>query len=375
VTRPWVLVGPPASRRIAAFQRALEAYGLPAARVVDYADLLRSPQAHAPALLDGRPRVKLDSPGEAPALHETLIHHGWERLGGAAPQPLAHGELAWQHYWYAGFAALLQSLPPADYLNPPGSLLAMTDKLHCQQSLAAAQVAVPPLLGIVSGYEDLRARLRSAACRQAFIKARFGSSAAGVIAYRWHPDGREVAMASTERVVEAGRSRLFNSLRMRRYTDAREIAAIVDALAEQGAYAEAWVPKPSLPGNAAARYDLRVVVLDGRARQRVARVSKSPLTNLHLGNRRASPQDWLQGDEMAALEAAAQRAAAVFPGARMIGLDLILRGRRAWILEANGFGDLLLAQRWQGLTTYEDQVAWAQAVDQACDRTCEGARV
>jgi hypothetical protein len=150
---------------------------------------------------------------------------------------------------------------------------------------------------------------------------------------------------------------VFNSLRPRRYTAARDIARLVDTLAAQGAYLERWIPKPRAPDALGGHYDLRVVALDGQARQRVARVSRRPLTNLHLGNRRGTLEAWLDTDSMQALEAATKRAASVFPRSRMIGFDLILRDRRSWLLEANAFGDLLPNLLWQGRGTYDDQAA------------------
>ncbi|KAB7762926.1 STM4014 family protein [Xanthomonas maliensis] len=354
------MVGPRNSRRIAALQQALQAQGQPAAAVFDYLDLLDT-AVPLQEWLTRHPAawVKLESPGEAPALHQALLLRGWRRLGahGPAPAPLAHGELAHQQLWYAGFADLLDSLPPAHYLNPPTGLLAMTDKLRCQQRLAAAGVAVPTLLGSVGGYDDLRACLQAAGCTQAFLKPRYGSSGAGVLAYRWHRDGREIASGSAELVVEQGRVRVFNALRQRRYTRQAEIAALVDAIAAQGAYLEQWIPKPRAPGVPGYHYDLRVIALDGVARQRVARASRGALTNLHLGNRRLPAQGWqtVEGDTVIAATVA--QAARAFADCRMIGFDLIQRAGRCHVLEANGFGDLLPELRWQGRTTYEDQAA------------------
>lgn len=358
---PWLLFGPRASRRVQGLQQALRERGLPAAEVVDYQTLLSAPERAAEAIGGHRgAMVKLESPGEAPALHAALIERGWHRLGapGPAPQPLEHGELAYQHYWYAGFADLLRSLPAeAAYLNPPDDIACMSDKLACQQRLIAAGIEVPPLLGPIDGYEDLRERLGDTGCDQAFVKARYGSSGAGVLAYRRNRAGREIAYGSAELVESGGQVRVFNSLRPRRYTAARDIARLVDLLAAQGAYAERWIPKPRAPDALGGHYDLRVVALDGQARQRVARVSRRPLTNLHLGNRRGALEAWLDADSMQALETASERAAGVFPRSRMIGFDLILRGRRSWLLEANAFGDLLPNLLWQGRGTYDDQAA------------------
>ncbi|ALN63630.1 calU3 [Lysobacter antibioticus] len=358
---PWLLFGPHDSRRVRGLQQALRERGLPAAEVVDYQSLLSAPERAAEAIAGRRgAMVKLESPGEAPALHAALIERGWHRLGAPcpAPQPLEHGELAYQQYWYAGFADLLRSLPAeAAYLNPPDDIACMSDKLACQQRLIAAGIEVPPLLGPVEGYEALRERLRDCACDQVFVKARYGSSGAGVLAYRRNRVGREIAYGSAELVESDGRARVFNSLRPRRYTATGEIARLVDTLAAQGAYLERWIPKPRAPDALGGHYDLRVVALDGQARQRVARVSRRPLTNLHLGNRRGALEAWLDTDSMQALEAATKRAASVFPRSRMIGFDLILRDRRSWLLEANAFGDLLPNLLWQGRGTYDDQAA------------------
>lgn len=355
-----MLVGPQGSRRVAALQQALQAQGQPAATVFDYLQLLDTAAplqdwlARHPAAL-----VKLESPGEAPALHQALIVRGWHCLGqpGPAPAPLAHGELAHQHLWHAGFADLLATLPAARYLNPPADLLAMTDKLGCQQRLAAAGVSVPALLGTIDSYAGLRECLQASGCTQAFLKPRYGSSGAGVLAYRWHRDGRQIASGSAELVVQDGQVRVFNALRQRRYTRTDEIAPLVDAIAAQGAYLEQWIPKPRAPGLPGYHYDLRVVAFDGVARQRVARASRGPLTNLHLGNWRLPAQAWQSANVDAAVASTVAQAASAFADSRMIGFDLIQRAGRCHVLEANGFGDLLPELRWQGRTTYEDQAA------------------
>lgn len=355
----WLLIGPRDSRRIIALQQALLSHGLPRAQVLDYETLLADPARLASAVADTQGAlVKLESPGEAPALHHAFVLGGWERSGapGAAPQPAMHGELVHQHFWHAGFAGLLAALPPGvRYFNAPADLSRMADKLACQQQLANAGVPVPPLFGPVTGYDDMRERMRAAGCHRVFAKARFGSSGAGVLAYACHPDGREVAYGSAELAHAGGRWRVFNSLRQRRYERHDEIARLVDIVATQGAYVERWIPKPAVGTHGRHRFDVRMVVMDGQPRQRVARISAGALTNLHLGNARGRPGAWLDAGAIETLESTAMAAAASFPRSRMVGFDLIVRGRRSWVLEANGFGDLLPGLRHAGRTTYDDQ--------------------
>ena len=358
-----VLIGQPEHRRTHLLQAALRQRHLPPARVIDYAALLAEPQ-RLNELLSDDTAIKLDSPGESAALHDALLHHGWICRGehGDPPAPLAHGELAHQQLWYAGFSDLLRALDrvagDARWLNPPDDILRMCDKWRCQQELAAAGVAIPALLGTIDGYEHLRRLSKDSDCDRMFVKARYGSSAAGVFAYRRHRDGREMVYASTERVEDAHGHRLFNTLTPQRYTDSREIAALIDALALQGMYAERWIAKPRAHGQPGHHFDLRVVAFNGEPRQRVARIADRPMTNLHLGNRRGDPHTLFDAARMAAVENCIRSAAAVFPRSVNIGFDLIPGRERCHVLEANAFGDLLPGLQWNGTETWDDQAAW-----------------
>lgn len=355
-----VLVGQPDHRRTHLLQAALHRRGLSPARVVDYTTLLDAPYRLTDAV-SGSVVVKLDSPGESAALHDALVHRGWVCSGGhgAAPTPLTHGELAHQHLWYAGFAELLQALHQGAgdvrWLNPPKDILRMCDKWRCQQDLIAAGISTPPLLDLIDGYDDLRRLSDQHDCDRIFVKARYGSSAAGVLAYRRHRDGREVVYASTSLIDDRDGLRLFNTLAPQRYTDNRDIATLIDALAVQGAYAERWVAKPRAPGHAGHHFDLRVVAFDGEPRQRIARIADRPMTNLHLGNRRSDPHSLLAASDMTAIEGCVRGAAAVFPESAMIGFDLIPGRGACRILEANAFGDLLPGLHWHGADAYDDQ--------------------
>jgi hypothetical protein len=376
-----VLIGTAGSHRTELLRAALQREGV-RLHVVEWRALLESDDAAgrhlSPHLQSAHAWCKIDSPGADPAVTDALIERGW-RLAGQptagpclAPWPLEHGELAFRHWWFEGLTGLLRRidarLASLRRINPVSEILLMCDKWVCQQYLQARGVPVPALLGEVRSFEQMEAQLPVQEHPAIFIKARYGSSAAGVIALRRHPDGRIVAYTSAR--TDPG-GRLYSHLRISRLTARPQIAALVDALAVQGTYAESWIPKPRLPGEASspACYDLRVVA--GRtaqghaqARQRIARVSESPLTNLHLGNRREPPR-WLDAGQTAALEQAVEHAAAAFPGSHSIGFDINLQPRGPCFLEANAFGDLLPGLRHpegaDGVTTYEDQARLVSA--------------
>jgi len=216
----------------------------------------------------------------------------------------------------------------------------------------------------VRGWCDVRELLREHRMPRAFVKLAHGSSASGVLAVETAGPGRVRASTSVERDASG---RLFNSLRVRRYTSEAEVGAVVDALAPDGLHIERWLPKASQRGRAA---DLRIVVVGGRATHAVVRTSTSPMTNLHLGGARGDL------DEVRAAVAAAggcwrealamcERAAACFPGTPCVGVDLLPTAgwRRFAVGEVNAFGDLLPGLTGlpgsgaEGLNTYAAQVA------------------
>ena len=197
------------------------------------------------------------------------------------------------------------------------------------------------------------AHCRSAPGGRLFLKPRYGSSASGCSAIRWQGNRIELnAPIEIERKAN-GRVRLFNTLRVRRYIDLGEIGTILERLLPQGMIQERWLPKATLPGGSV---DLRILVVAGEARHRVLRQSRSPMTNLHLGNRRADTME-LERVFPGALARACQLAvdaAACFPDSLYAGVDILLDTRgRVYVCEINAFGDLLPGLSDRGQTTFE----------------------
>ncbi|WP_232110144.1 STM4014 family protein [Streptomyces buecherae] len=369
-------------RRVALFTAAARAAGLDAPRVVDWSRVLRAGAVFAPG-----ETVRIDSPGEDVAVEGAL--RGVDdptRVEGTAR-------------WYARFTSATVEVADAAraagarLLDDPGELSVLFDKRRCHGVLRAAGVPVPPSptsrapatpprvrstsaggagavesagsCAPVRGWDDVRALLAgTGGLRRAFVKLAHGSSASGVLAVEWAGSGRVSARTSVERSPDG---RLFNSLRVRRYTTEAEVAALVDALAPDGLHVERWLPKASQRGRAA---DLRIVVVGGRATHAVVRTSRSPMTNLHLGGARGELAAARAATEAAGVAwgevlGLAERAAACFPGTLCVGVD-VLPGtgwRRFAVGEVNAFGDLLPrltglpGSGAEGLDTYGAQIA------------------
>ena len=353
--RPLVVVCVPGNRRRALFVESARRCGWPEPVVLPWyelADPTTEPVLPAGAL------VRVDSPGEdAPTarLLRGLSHDpDLYRAEGTAAQ-------------HRGFVRALDRLsdlvtatPDAHLLQDPADLVDMCDKRRCHARLTEAGVPVAPALpGPITDYASLRARMAEHRAPRVFVKPAHGSSASGVLALATGANGRIKAITSAALVhSEDATVALYNSLRPRTYTTEAEVARIVDALAPDGLHVERWVPKAGFDGRVV---DLRILVVAGRATHVVVRSSRSPLTNLHLGNARGDVEALRSSVGEQAWERAltiAEEAAAVFGSTLHAGVDLLARPgwRRFSVCEVNAFGDLLPRVSHEGRDTYAEQL-------------------
>lgn len=390
-----LLIAGQSQQRTQGFQSACAAQqaklaAAPVLKVISYEAIIRAMRTDSLADLLGsifqahqRIFIKLDAPaGET--LNWQLVQLAnlrKQKDSEKTPAQNLHGELAYQHLFYAGFCHLLEQVTAAvndasqqnqtkthvGWLNHPDDIKVLCDKWQCTHRLAQHGVLTPQPLGLVHDFDSMTDLLTQHQAHQVFIKSRFGSSGAGILAYRDNKRGQQVAYTNAKCAFKHGKWRVFNTLKPQRMTDKASIARLVNALAVQGAYVEKWVPKPQAldrklavhaeSNNKVKHFDVRMVCFEDQARQRLARISAHPLTNLHLGNERMGLDALLSADSIRHAEHCVSAASKAFPHSAMIGFDAIIRPEKTpCIIEANAFGDLLINQRWQGNTTWDDQV-------------------
>lgn len=373
-----VALGNPEGARIGYVQQALARLGRPPAEVVPWLAFLRDPARLGEALAGEPSLLRIESCGQDWSVERELIAQGAEAELGAA-EPLSadaaraleedRGRIRHVRQRHAGFLQALQAIqglldehPATRVMNPPASIALSFDKRACHQACASAGVPVPPALGEVRDYAELREGMRAAGLRRVFVKLATASSASGVVALA--TQGAKVAAHTTvELVREGAASRFYNSLEVRRYADEADVATIVDALCREGVQVEAWIPKASLGERSC---DLRQVVIAGRAAHAVVRTSATPLTNLHLANPRGelSALRALIGDARFAEVQRACEAAHRAVGAPLYsGVDVCVARRThdPYVLEVNAFGDLLPRVEVDGRDTYAAELLAAFA--------------
>ena len=369
----FVVLANPGSRRVDLFQAALRGLGLPEARVVPYAELLEERRSLPEVVREGD-TVRIESPGKDWDVELALLAAGtelmenpcYERLSRRelAGMPFDRGRLLASRQWYLGWCALLERIacqlrqcPPHCLMMDPRDIMIMFDKTACHARLHDAGIAVPPALGPVHSFDELIERMRSAGWSRVFVKPAHGSSASGAVAFEVG-GARQQAISTAEVVESPGGLRLYNSRRLQTYRRPAQIARLIDALCRHRVHVERWLPKAGIAGRV---FDLRVVVIAGEARQVVVRLSRGPMTNLHLLNERGDP-DMVVARMGAAAWAAAretcERAMACFPQSLYGGIDLLVAPgyQRHAVLEVNAFGDLLPGILWQGQDTYTAEV-------------------
>jgi hypothetical protein len=365
------LVGSPASRRVQGFVAAAARVGWQV-DVVSYADVIKK-RCRAPTGI-----VRLDSPGECVESSRLILRAGIEPLSAAGGRPLGgvaierlpfeRGALLAPRQWYFGFRHVLERLEVAwegavaRWMSRPGAVATAFDKLATLEQWAG--LPTPARTPQVWSYAQLRDVVRTRHARL-FLKLRYGYAAMGAIALEWRGE-RVRAITTVEIVSKADSGSLYVSKNPRILRDEADVAWLVDTLAREELLVEEWLPKARWQGRP---FDIRVVVIGGVAMHAVGRASASPFTNLNLDATRISKDALIAetGDRWPAIERLCEAAAARLPDAGMLGIDVLIRssGRGAALLEANAFGDYLPGLQCDGLSTWDAELRWLGAVQEA----------
>lgn len=347
-----VVLGPETGSRIRSFAAACEAYRGRRPRLLSWAEFVAAP-ARLETMLSAGDYLRVETPDRDLAARASLYG------AGTRVDELSDGVIGEPARLCAGLVAGIEMA--TGIARRKGAMVSCEardvarafDKTATLEALAAAGVPTARVLPRVSGWESLCAAMSAARMSRVFVKVRHGSSASGMMALA--RNGREWLAITTAVVDGAGLLRATKDVR--RMHDRREIAALIDRLAPLGLHCEAWLPKIGIGGRTA---DVRVVVI-GETLVPVLRMSRHPMTNLHLDGERG-PVDLLVQrigeDSWESAITSVRRAAACFPSLQAVGVDLAILadGRRHAVLEVNAFGDYVKDVKVDGLDSHEIQV-------------------
>ncbi len=247
------------------------------------------------------------------------------------------------------------------FLNHPEGILKVLDKVTCKKMLQERQLPVTEMIGVnPKDYSELRQIMRNYRAWSVFVKPVYGSGAAGVLALSMQPStGSMVAYTST---CEAEAGELVQQKKIQRITDTDEIIRILHGILQLDTIVERWHPKAACGRE---MFDFRVLWQFGRLEFLVARKSSMPITNLHLNNHAALPEEiftstfpWNREQVLADIEYLCRQAMKSFPELSMAGLDIMLDKKtgKPRIIEINGQGDLLYADIYGENRIYGTQI-------------------
>jgi hypothetical protein len=403
--QPFLLIGNPGNKRSLGLQAARRTQGLKQAVLLPYNALLQRSLRIGDVLHDMvqrwrdgdqgdrsssilSPMIRLDAPGEDSEVERLLIAWGAPYFTendaycpsefvargasitaeAALKLPVEQGAILYPAQWFRGYCRFLYFIKkevenagfPIVWVNDPADIAVMFDKRRCSQHLTKHGVSMPVLpapTGSIVNYDTLQQAISLSGMNRLFIKLACGSGAAGVMAYQIHPvTGAELAITTIGFEENTGERVYYNSGVLKRYTDKAIIRSIVNWLCSEGAHVERWIEKDSMGDKS---YDVRQLVVNGRACHAVLRLSSTPITNLHLRNERQTMTEQILSPGLKQLvENAAVSALSAFSGSSVAGIDVLVRrgSQLTYVVDVNPFGDLLYNVDYLGLNTYEWQM-------------------
>lgn len=350
-----VIIANPENRRCTFFQEALIGMGKPPATVIPYLDILQN-RVSLSDFNNPKTIIRIESPGENFEVEKEILKRGG--VNEADSIQYERGRIVHPGKWFIGFSTLmnqiLQDAPNARWFNHPEDIITMFDKPRCKKLLPHA---IPPLPSF-SSYDDFFEFVQTQPRKRYFIKLNYSSSASGIIAYEFNArQNRERGISTIEFIHENGENKFFNSLIIRKYSQKNELKTIIDFLFSEGAFVEPWIAKATHENQT---YDLRVLGIKSKRHHSIGRLSRSPMTNLHLGNKRCSTdqlnisqKQWHEIDQIV------EYTMTHFHRSLYAGLDIILpdgEDRSPILLEVNAFGDLIPQLLFEGKNSYEAEI-------------------
>lgn len=249
------------------------------------------------------------------------------------------------------------------FFNHPDDIIALLDKRACKARLTEAGVPVTEALEgerpgePVKNAEQLLEQMADRRMYQVFIKPVYGSGAAGIGAFRWQPGSGQMVLytCALEYETEAGERRLVNTKKLRRFSERGQVFRLLNCLLKLDCVVERWYAKAEHQGFS---YDLRAVVQGGKMDFCLGRLSRGPVTNLHLNNHPTElGQLGLPAAVIDQVERVCTQAMSCWDGLYGGGIDILLeRGSlKPRVIEMNAQGDLIYQDIYHENRIYRHQ--------------------
>lgn len=349
----WGLIASPNDKRTHGFCAALETAGQQKPCICSWAETANDPMKVAQTL-NHCDFLRMESPGNDTNSWSAILS-----VIGKSQDPQS---------WHPGkdrfislkliVDSILKFIPNScRWMNHPNDLITMTDKLVCRNLFDMANIPQAPAILSPNDSSTLRQMLIEKRWNSVFIKPRWGSSGAGIIAFRWREKNNireEIAITT----LSGNPNSPYLTKQQNRITDRDQISSFLDLILSDGAIVEKWIPKICYKSGPC---DVRIVIIDGMPCHKIVRMGSGPITNLHLNAQRVLVEDLFSGShsqQIANLHRLSCQAASLFPDSLYAGVDLIIdQSWKIMIGEINGWGDLLPGIEYLGKDTFSQEIA------------------
>lgn len=347
----FLLIADSKSERYAAYEHEFVTFWQehgrrPTWNVQPWLDVIRS-DGMLPLESDAETVVRIESPARGFDVTRCLLEAGQRSLGPVEQTcdwsvvPFQLGRLIRPGLVHQGWQRVLEGLQRSfdgcENLRPlaqPKQIAEMFDKNATLNQLRRHQIPCPESIDPPESASELLEELKERRWPVAYVKLATGSSASGFAVVRPQADP-PAAITSAVKID----GEFYNTLRLKEIQGTL-LHETLDFILREGASVQKGIPMAQIQGE---NFDVRVVVIYGEPAFTIFRLSKEPMTNLHLGGRRGDPtfcraqipqRAWLDAIDHC-VEAAALYDSAV------VGVDLIFERSymRHYILELNAFGD------------------------------------
>ncbi|MCT4662467.1 MAG: STM4014 family protein [Tissierellales bacterium] len=346
----FLLIGDLTGRRMQIFSKCLNHLNLNNITIITWTEILKDISV-LESNMKKNTIVKIEPPEKDMEIYRSLLIRG--AIKGDLKEDFIRGidfsdfKIISPRQWYYGFESIVREIKNVCdryqnqnvyMLNDIDDMLAMMDKEQTYDILKLNSEGkgfyLPKSFKSVCSYEEF-SDMYGDKPMKAFIKLRYGSGSTGVLGYANNPRrGQEIIYTSLNSESE----NFYSNYRVNRFTEKNKVRHLIDWVLKNGAHIESWIPKDKYQGKA---FDTRSFVLGGKAEYLLTRMSKTPITNLHLKNERAESCDIMDDDLLEIIKKASESAMEVFSNSLFAGLDVITTNSgRPYIIDVNPFGDL-----------------------------------
>ncbi len=351
-TMHFIIIGDLIGRRVKAFVDCLKEMDIHNYQVISWLDVLQDISILEKNLKENT-IIRIEPPEKDLEIYRLILGFSGEK-GGVSSQEIenidfSNYQIVAPAQWYEGFTLVLEAIDKIlsqnnniYCMNHFKEAIQMMDKSRTyeilEKEVSKYNYKLPVRYKTPDNYEGF-VDMYGHKVFKCFIKLRYGSGGTGVIAYKNNPRlGDERIFTSLNYEIVDGNRIFYSNSKVNVYQDKTKIKELLDWVLHNGAHIEDWIPKPAYNGYF---FDTRVFVLSQKVQYVISRLSKTPITNLHLKNRRVEDIDFISKDHLENIKLAAEDVMKVYHQSWYAGIDIISsRSGKPYVIDVNPFGDL-----------------------------------